>query len=328
MRELTYTAAAREALTEAMARDPSIFVVGEGIGPRGGNFNTTLGLHELHGTLRLRDTPISERGFVGLCGGAAMTGARPVVDLMFMDFGLDALGEMLNQISKMQYMSSGRLKMPIVLRACIGVGNSAATHHSGSYYPFFVHIPGFRVALPSTPRDARGLLATALRSDDPVVFLEHRALLNTKGPVPDEMETIPFGQAAVARPGGADCRITVVALSVMARKALEACDQLAAEGVPVEVIDPRTLAPLDIQAILDSVHRTGRLLIVDETYAPCGIGAEIAAQVTDLAFDDLDAPVRRLNGAHTPIPYSPPLEAAVVPDTAAIARAIRDLLAE
>jgi 2-oxoisovalerate dehydrogenase E1 component len=278
--------------------------------------------------MRLRDTPISERGFVGLCGGAAMTGARPVVDLMFMDFGLDALGEMLNQISKMQYMSSGRLKMPIVLRACIGVGNSAATHHSGSYYPFFVHIPGFRVALPSTPRDARGLLMTALRGDDPVVFLEHRALLNTKGPVPDEMEALPFGQAAVARPGGEDCRATVVALSVMVRKTLEACDQLAADGISVEVIDPRTLAPLDIDAIRASVRRTGRLLIVDETYGPCGIGAEIAAQVTDLAFDDLDAPVRRLNGAHAPIPYSPTLESAMVPDAQAIAAAIRDLLAE
>ncbi|MCA1554732.1 MAG: dehydrogenase, partial [Chloroflexi bacterium] len=198
MRELTFTTAAREALAEEMARDATIFVVGEGIGPRGGNFTTTQGLYELYGPMRLRDTPISERGFVGLCTGAAMAGARPVVDFMFVDFILDAMGELINQTAKMQYMSSGRIKMPIVLRGCIGIGKAAATHHSGSYYSVFANIPGFRVVIPTTPYDAKGLFKTALRSDDPVMFLEHKLLLNNKGPVPEEEYLIPFGQANIA----------------------------------------------------------------------------------------------------------------------------------
>jgi 2-oxoisovalerate dehydrogenase E1 component len=325
MREITYTAAAREGLDEEMARDPSIFVVGEGIGARGGNFNTTSGLYEKYGPMRLCDTPISERGFVGLCTGAAMTGTRPIVDFMFVDFILDSIGELFNQAAKIQYMSSGRLKMPLVLRGCIGIGNSAATHHSGSYYSIFGNIPGLRVVLPTTPYDTKGLLKTAIRSDDPVLFLEHKSLLNTKGLVPEEEYYLPFGQAAVVREGK---DITVVALALMVRKTLEVAEKLAAEGISVEVIDPRTVAPLDIDTILKSVHKTGRLLIVDETFGPFGVGGEIAAQVADLAFDDLDAPIRRLNGSHTPTPYSPPLEAAVVPNPDSIARAIRDLLAE
>jgi 2-oxoisovalerate dehydrogenase E1 component len=327
MRELTYTAAAREGLDEEMARDATVFVVGEGIGERGGNFNTTTGLYEKYGPMRLRDTPIVERGFVGMCTGAAMTGTRPVVDFMFLDFVLDAFGEMVNQTAKIQYMSSGRLAMPIVLRGCIGVGGAAATHHSGNYYPFFAHVPGWRVALPTTPRDAKGLLKTAIRSDDPVLFLEHKLLLNAKGPVPDPEtdELIPFGCASIRREGS---DVTVVALTAMVGRSLEAAEDLASDGISVEVIDPRTVAPLDIDTILESVHKTGRLLIVDEDYAPAGMGAEIAAQAADLGFDDLDAPVRRLNGLHTPVPYSPPLEAHVVPNRERIAQAIRDLVAE
>ena len=325
MRELTYIDAAREALTAAMAVDETIFVVGEGIGPRGGNFNTTAGLHELYGDVPLRDTPIVERGFVGLCAGAAMTGTRPVVDFMFLDFILDSFGELVNQIAKMQYMSSGRLKMPIILRGCIGVGGAAATHHSGNYYPIFTHLPGFRVVLPSNPHDAKGLFATALKGDDPVLFLEHKSLLNSKGDVPAADYAIPFGQAAVCRPGE---HLTAVALTTMVPLTLMVADELAAEGISIEVIDPRTTAPLDMETILASVHRTGRLLIIDETFAPCGIGAEVAAQVVDRAFDDLDAPVRRLNGVQVPTPYSAPLEAAVTPKKEDIARAIRDLIAE
>jgi 2-oxoisovalerate dehydrogenase E1 component len=325
MRELTFTEAAREGLTEEMTKDPTIFVVGEGIGPRGGNFNTTTGLYERFGPERLRDTPICERGFVGMCTGAAMTGSRPIVDFMFVDFILDAFGELINQTAKMQYMSSGRLKMPIVLRGCFGVGGAAATHHSGCYYPVFVHLPGFRVVVPSTPYDAKGLLKTSIRSDDPVIFLEHKSLLNTKGPVPEEEFTIPFGKARISREGK---DVTVVALALMVKKTLDVCDSLAQEGISVEVIDPRTLAPLDIDTILESVHKTGRLLIVDETYAPCGIGAEVAAQVMDRAFDDLDAPIRRLNGAHAPVPYSTPLETVIVPQSKTIAQAIQDLMAE
>lgn len=325
MRELTYTAAAREGLAEEMERDRNVFVVGEGIGVRGGNFNTTAGLFERFGPERLRDTPIAERGFTGLCTGAALVGGRPVVDYMFFDFALDGLGELINQTAKMQYMSDGRLTMPIVLRGCIGVGNSAATHHSGNYYAIFAHLPGFHVVVPTTPRDVKGLLKTAIRSNDPVVFMEHRSLLNTKGPVPDVEELIPFGQAAIARAGR---DISVVGIAAMVPASLEAAQRLAGEGISVEVIDPRTLAPLDIDAIHASVHKTGRLLIVDQTFGPCGIGAEIAAQVMARAFDDLDAPVRRLNGAHVPTPYSPVLEAAVVPDVDAIVHAVRDLAAE
>ncbi len=327
MRELTFTTAAREGLDEEMARDPSIFVVGEGIGERGGNFNTTLGLYEKYGPERLRDTPIVERGFVGMCTGAAMTGTRPVVDFMFFDFILDAFGEMVNQTAKIQYMSSGRLKMPIVLRGCIGVGGSSATHHSGNYYPIFAHLPGWRVVLPTTPRDAKGLLKSAIRSDDPVLFLEHKLLLNAKGDVPDVDvdELIPFGQAVVRREG---TDVTVVGFSLMVNRALEAAKTLETEGISVEVIDPRTVAPLDIDTILTSVHKTGRLLVVDEDFAPAGMASEISALVTEHAFDDLDAPIRRLTGVQTPVPYSPSLESALVPNAAKIAQAIRNLIAE
>jgi 2-oxoisovalerate dehydrogenase E1 component len=325
MREITFIDATREALAAAMARDASIFVVGEGIGPRGGNFNTTSGLYDIYGPERLRDTPISERGFVGMCAGAAMTGSRPIVDFMFVDFILDAMGEIINQAAKMQYMSSGRLTMPLILRGCIGIGSSAATHHSGSYFPHFVNIPGLRVVVPTNPYDAKGLFASALVSNDPVLFLEHKAILFRKGPVPEEEYTIPFGQARVAREGR-DC--TVVAVGGMVVKTLQACDELAQAGVDVEVIDPRTVNPLDVDSVLTSVHKTGRLLIVDETFQPCGIGAEITAQVVDRGFDDLDAPIRRLNGAYAPTPYSPTLEAAIVPNVAGIVQAVQELMAE
>jgi len=324
-RELTFMKATLEALTEEMARNPKIFVMGEGIGVRGGNFATTSGLFAVHGAARLRDTPICERGFVGLAGGAAMTGTRPVVDFMFADFVLDSVGEIVNQIAKMQYMSSGRLKMPVLLRGCIGIGHAAATHHSGSYYSMYAHFPGLRVVVPSSPRDAKGLLKTALTCDDPVLFLEHRELMSVKGPVPEEEYFIDFGKAAVVREGS---DVTVVALALMVHKTLAACETLAAEGISVELIDPRTVAPLDVDTILRSVAKTGRLLIVDEDFAHCGISAEIAAQLADRGFDDLDAPIRRLNGKPSPTPYSPTLEAAVVPNVEAIANAIRSLHAE
>ncbi len=325
MNERTFTEAAREALSDAMEADPTIFVVGEGVGIRGGNFETTAGLYDKYGPMRLCDTPICERGFIGMCTGAAMTGTRPVVDFMFMDFILDGLGELINQTSKMQYMSSGRLKMPMVLRGCIGIGHSAATHHSGSYYPMLAHIPGFHIALPSNPADAKGLFSTALRSDDPVFFMEHRDLLSTSGPVPDGEHLVPFGQAAVVREG---TDATVVALSVMVNQALHVAEEMSGKGVSLEIIDPRTVAPLDVDTILGSVRKTGRLLIVDETFMPCGIGAEISAHVTEHGFDELDAPIKRLNGAHVPTPYSPTLEHAVIPDRQAIEQAVRDLLAE
>jgi 2-oxoisovalerate dehydrogenase E1 component len=324
-RELSFVAATLEALDQAMASDPSIFVMGEGIGVRGGNFTTTFGLHAKYGGDRLCDTPICERGFVGLACGAAMTGTRPIIDFMFIDFINDAFGEIVNQIAKMQYMSSGRLKMPVLLRGCGGVGHSAATHHSGMYHSIYAHIPGLRVVLPSNPYDAKGLLAHALRSDDPVLFLEHRELMQTKGSVPNGLYEIPFGKARVARAG---TDVTVVAFSLMVQHALKAAEQLAGENISVEIIDPRTVSPLDIDSILQSVSKTGRMLVVDEAFGPCGFASEIAAHVADVGFNDLDAPIKRLHGAFAPTPYAPTLERAVVPDVEQVVQAIRDLVGE
>jgi len=324
-RQQTFVGATVEALEHEMERNPRIFVMGEGIGVRGGNFRTTVGLYEKFGADRLCDTPICERGFVGLSCGAAMTGTRPVIDFMFVDFINDSYGELVNQIAKMQYMSSGRLKMPVLLRGCIGVGHAAATHHSSNFTSVYSHIPGLRVVIPATPYDAKGLFLHALRSDDPVLFLEHRELMAIKGPVPEEPYEIEFGKAAIARVG---TDATIVAMGLMLHRTLAVAEELAAEGASIEVIDPRTASPLDIPAILQSVAKTGRLLIVDEAYGPCSLAAEIAAQVADAGFDDLDAPIRRLNGLFTPTPYSPTLEKVVVPQAETIRQAIRELLAE
>jgi 2-oxoisovalerate dehydrogenase E1 component len=325
VRDVSYSDATLEALRYAMEHDPTIFVMGEGIGERGGNFNTTANLFARFGPERLCDTPICERGFVGLSAGAAITGTRPVIDFMFVDFLLDAMGEILNQISKVQYMSHGRLKMPVVLRGCFGIGHSTATHHSGSYYPMFAHFPGLRVVVPSRPYDAKGLFAHALACDDPVIFLEHRELLSMRGNVPEENYEIPFGSAAVLREG---TDVTVVALAQMVYRTLQAAGVLAEQGISVEVIDPRTVAPLDVATILKSVSKTGRLLVVDETYAPFGLGAEIATQIVELGFDELDAPIRRLHGSHTPTPYSPTLENVIVPQVDDIIRTLTDFMAE
>jgi 2-oxoisovalerate dehydrogenase E1 component len=324
-RQTTFVQGTLEALEYEMARNPGIFVLGEGIGERGGNFRTTAGLFQKYGPKRLRDTPISERGFVGLACGAGMTGTRPVIDFMFVDFINDAYGELVNQIAKMQYMSSGRLQMPVLLRGCIGVGHSAATHHSSNFTSVYSHIPGLRVVIPATPYDAKGLFLHALRSNDPVLFLEHRELMAIKGAVPEEAYEIPFGQASIARVG---TEATVVAMGLMLHRVLAVAAELAGDGTSIEVIDPRTASPLDVPTILSSVAKTGRLLIVDEAYGPCSMAAEIAAQVADAGFNDLDAPIKRLNGAFTPTPYSPPLEKVVVPQLEDIRAAIQDLLAE
>jgi pyruvate/2-oxoglutarate/acetoin dehydrogenase E1 component len=271
------------------------------------------------------DTPISEPGFTGIGVGAAMTGLRPVVDIMFGDFLTLVMDQLVNQAAKVHYMSGGAWKVPMVLRTTLGASRRSAAQHSQSLHAWLSHVPGLKVVLPSTPYDAKGLLKKALRCNDPVIFLEHRELLAVKGPVPDEDYQIEFGQAAVVREGR---DVTVVALALMVHNTLKVCERLATEGISIELIDPRTVAPLDIESIRRSVTKTGRLLIVDETFAPYGFGAEIAAQLADLGFDDLDAPIRRLNGAFTPTPYSPSLESAVVPNPESIAQAIRDLVAE
>lgn len=324
-RVLNWVSATLEALGGEMAANERIFVLGEGIGARGGNFGTTTGLFQKYGAERLRDTPICERGFVGLACGAAMTGTRPIADMMFIDFLNDGFGEVVNQVAKIQYMSSGRVPMPLILRGIIGIGHSAATHHSGNYYSIYTQVPGLRVVVPSTPYDAKGLLTYALRGSDPVLFFEHRELIGIKGGVPFEPYEIKFGQARIARTG---TDVTVVALAMMVHRALAAAETLATEGISVEVIDPRTVAPLDFDAIRASVAKTGRLLILDESFAPCGFGAEIAASIANVGFDDLDAPIRRLNGAFVPTPYSPPLEMAVVPQPDDILKAIRELTSE
>jgi 2-oxoisovalerate dehydrogenase E1 component len=321
----TWAQATLEALDEALAADPTVFVMGEGIGSRGGNFATTTGLFAKYGPDRLCDTPICERGFVGLACGAAMNGARPVIDFMFADFVLDAAGEIINQIAKMRYMSSGRLRMPVVLRGCIGIGHSAATHHSGSYYGLYAQVPGLRVVVPASAADAKGLFTHALQGSDPVLFLEHRGLMGLKSPVPEGHHEIPFGVANVVRRGR---DVTVVALARMVHLVAGVCDQLAAEGIEVELVDPRTVSPLDTATILASVARTGRLLVVDEPPAACGFAAEVAARVADEGFDHLDAPVRRLTGAFVPTPYAPALEAVIVPRADDVSAAIRALVAE
>lgn len=324
-RLVSFIQATVEALDAAMASDDSIFVLGEGIGQRGGNFRTTAGLYTKYGAARLRDTPICERGFTGLACGAAMAGARPVVDFMFVDFLLDAWGEIVNQIAKVQYMSSGRLPMPIILRGCFGMGHSAATHHSGSYYGMLSQVPGLRVVVPSTPRDAKGLFAHALRGSDPVIFLEHREILHVKGHVETSDFEIPFGLARIVRPG---TDATVVAVGRMNHLCIEAADRLAKDGVRIELIDPRTVSPLDTDTIVKSVMKTGRVLIVDEPAGPGGLAAEIAAIVSSEVFDYLDAPVRRLCGKPSPTPYSPVLEAKMLPTVESIQEMIRLLLAD
>jgi 2-oxoisovalerate dehydrogenase E1 component len=241
-----------------------------------------------------------------------MTGTRPIVDFMFVDFINDAFGELINQIAKMQYMSSGRLKMPVLLRGCIGIGHSAATHHSGSYHAIYSHIPGLRVVVPSTPYDAKGLF-------------EPRELMPVKGPVPADFYEIDFGLARIHREG---TQVTAVAIGQMVPSTLAAANDLATQGISVEVLDPRTVSPLDTAAILASVRKTGRLLVVDESFGPCGLASEIAAQVAGAGFDDLDAPIRRLHGVFAPTPYSPTLEAAMIPNVGTIAAAIRELVNE
>ncbi len=324
-RTVSYSQATLEALAEEMASNSDIFVMGEGIGIRGGNFLTTKGLYDLYGSDRLCDTPICERGFVGLACGAAMTGTRPVIDFMFADFVLDGYGEIINQIAKMQYMSSGRLRMPIVLRGCIGIGHSAATHHSGSYYGILAQVPGLKVVVPSMASDAKGLLKRALRGNDPVIFLEHRELLQTKEEIPEGEYEIEFGQARVIRAGTS---VTVVAIARMVHLVLGLCEELERRGISVELIDPRTVLPLDTDTILRSVSKTGRLLIVDEAPASCGVAAEISARIADVGFDELDAPIRRVCGAFCPTPYSPSLEKQVVPSAEMVVNSICELVEE
>jgi 2-oxoisovalerate dehydrogenase E1 component len=324
MQELTYIEATRQALDAEMESNPDIFVVGEGVGPRGGNYQTTVGLHEKYGDWRLRDVPISERGFTSMCIGAAAAGLRPIIDFMFLDFELDAFGEIYHQMTKLHWMSNGAVKVPVVMRGGVGIA-SVGPHHAANLFSVFTHIPGLHVIAPVFPDDAKGLFTTALRCDDPVLVMEHKKLMFRKSPVPEGEYTVPFGKARVVREGK---DITIIGISYMVTQALEAAEQLASENISVEIIDPRTLSTLDMVTFIESLKKTNRLLIVDEDFQPSGIGAEISARITEEAFDWLDAPIHRLNGKFTPAPHSPVLEKVVVPQVEDIVHAARYLLEE
>lgn len=322
MRKITYAEAINETLREMMRKDERIFIMGEDIGRYGGVFQVTKGLLDEFGEERIIDTPISEAGFVGAGTGAALTGMRPVVELMFIDFTTLAMDQIVNQAAKIHYMFGGKAKIPLVLRTNIGAGRGAAAQHSQSLHAWFVHAPGLKVVLPSSSYDVKGLLVTAIEDDNPVMFIEHKMLYYTEGEVPEELYSIPFGKGEVKREGK---DLTIIALSSMVGKALRAAEDLAKDGIDVEVVDPRTLVPLDEAIIFDSVKKTGRLLVADEGHKRCGIGAEIAATVSEKAFDYLDAPILRVASPDVPVPFSHPLEEAYIPDEEDIKRACHEL---
>jgi 2-oxoisovalerate dehydrogenase E1 component len=320
----TWLEAVRDGIAEEMRRDPHLIYLGEGTGERGGSFAHTKGLWHEFGPTRMIDTPIAELGFTGAAVGAAAGGCRAVADLMFADFLFEAASQIIQQAGKLRYMSNGQLNVPLVVRCSWGRVKSTGPHHSGSYHPVFAHCPGLIVVVPSTPADAKGLIKTALRASDPVLFLEPKALFASKGPVPEGEHFVPFGVAKVVR-AGAD--LTVVSCGTPVHRCLEAAEALSAEGISCEVIDLRTVVPLDVDAIVASVARTGRLLVVDEAYAMCGLGAEVAAAVIEQAFDELDAPIGRLHTDPSASPFSPVLEAAVYVDVEKIVDAARSVRA-
>jgi pyruvate/2-oxoglutarate/acetoin dehydrogenase E1 component len=318
-RIITYAEAGAEGVREEMRRNVDIFYIGQGIGPRGGNFQQSKGLHKEFGEARVRDTPIAERAQVGFGIGAALAGSHPIVDIVFLDFTLEAMGEIVQQASTIHYISNGKFQVPLLIRAGGGGIRSTGPHHSHTFWSFFAHIPGLKVALPSTPYDVKGLIKTALRDPNPVVFIEHKALYNSKGAVPEEEYLIPFGKARIVQPG---TDVTLVALGKMVPLAVEAAQNLKNQGISVEVIDPRTLVPFDKKTILASVAKTGHLAIADEAYAICGMASEVAAIATAEAFDDLDAPVLRICTLPSPHAFSPTVDAYLVPSAERIASEI------
>jgi acetoin:2,6-dichlorophenolindophenol oxidoreductase subunit beta len=329
-RSLTMVNAVGEAMRQAMEADPTVIVMGEDVvggagrggakeNSMGGSFGATKSLYPLFGANRVRDTPISEAGFVGAAVGAAAAGLRPVVDAMWADFTGLAFDQIYNQASKMSYMFGGQARLPLTIRVAMGSGLSAAAQHSGTLYAIYTHLPGLKVVVPSTPYDAKGLLLESIFDDSPVLFFEHLKLYVTKGPVPEEAYRIPLGVAEVRRAGS---DVTVVALAAMVERALAAADLLAAVGTSVEVIDPRTLSPLDEETILGSVAKTGALVVVDESPPRCSVASEIAALVSEQAFDYLNGPVRRVTAPHAPVPFSPSLEDAYAPSVQAIVDAV------
>jgi pyruvate/2-oxoglutarate/acetoin dehydrogenase E1 component len=321
-REITFAEAVREALAEEMRRDSRVCIFGEDVAEAGTPFKVLSGLVEEFGTQRVIDTPISEAGFTGLAVGAAMTGMRPVVDIMFGDFITLTMDQMVNQAAKVHYMSGGKWKVPMVMRTTLGAARRSAAQHSQSLHAWFSHVPGLKVVMPSTPYDAKGLLKTAIRDENPVVFFEDKMSYKLKGPVPTEEYTIPFGVADIKREGS---DITIVGTSSMVQVALGAAAQLEEIGISAEVIDPRTTWPLDESTLIESVKKTSRAIVVDEGYGRYGVAAEIAAVIAEGAFYNLDGPVRRVGAMHVPIPFSPPLEDATVPSEKSVFELAREL---
>jgi len=322
-RELTFGQAVREALAEEMRRDPRVCIFGEDVAEAGTPFKVLSGLVEEFGTERVLDTPISEAGFTGIAVGAAMTGLRPIVDIMFGDFITLTMDQMVNQAAKVHYMSGGAWKVPMVMRTTLGATRRSGAQHSQSLHAWFSHVPGLKVVMPSTPYDAKGLLKTAIRDENPVVFFEDKMMYTKlKGPVPTEEYTIPFGVADVKRVGR---DITLVATSSMVQVALGAADLLEQTGVSAEVVDPRTMWPLDEKTLIDSAKKTSRVIVIDEGYERYGVTAEIAAVIAEGAFYNLDSPVKRMGAMHIPIPFSPPLEDATVPTEKSVFEVARRL---
>ena len=323
MREITLSKAVNEAIAEEMRRDPSIFVIGEDVAEAGTPFKVLSGLVEEFGTARIIDTPIAEPGFMGIAVGAAMTGSRPIVDLMFGDFLYLVMDQLCNQAAKAHYMSGGKLSVPLVLRTNLGATRRSAAQHSQSLHALVAHIPGLKVAMPSSAYEAKGLMKTAIRDNNPVVILEDKLMYNDKAPVPEEEYLIPFGEAAILRQG---TDITMVGTSSMVQVALAAAEQLAREGISAEVIDPRTIVPLDEETILKSVRKTSRAIVIDEGHQSYGITGEIASRISDKAFYHLDAPVQRMGAMDVPVPFSPVLEDITVPTAQTVAERARQAI--
>lgn len=322
--EITYREAIRQALTEEMERDETVFLMGEDIGLHGGVFKVSEGLLQKFGKRRVRNTPISEATFTGAGTGAAMAGLRPVIELMYLDFILLAMDQVVNQMAKIHYMSEGRVKVPLTIRTQAGAGTATGAQHSQCLEACFMHLPGVKVAMPSTPYDVKGILKTAIRSDDPVIVIEHRMLYNIRGKVPDEEYIVPLGKADIKKRGK---DFTIVAHSRMVHLALEVADELwKEEKISLEVVDPISIVPLDFETIIESVKKTGRLITIEEGCLRNGVGAEISAQVTESAFDYLDAPIRRIAGFDIPIPASSTLEEAYIPSKQKIIKTIKETL--
>jgi len=322
MAEMTCREALNQALAEEMERDPRVFILGEDVGLYEGSFKVTRGLLARFGEKRVLDTPIAEAGIVGLACGAAMAGLRPVPELMTVNFAIVALDQIMNHVAKVRYMFGGQVEVPLVIRAPGGGGNQLAAQHSHSLESLFLHCPGLRVVAPSVPADAKGLLKSAIRCRDPVIFLEHEGLYGVKGDVPEGEHLVPLGQADIKRPGR---DLTLIAVSRMVFVCLEAAEMLARRGIEAEVVDLRCLNPLDMATVIASVRRTHRALTVEESWQTGGWGGEVAARIMELAFDELDAPVLRLGGADVPMPYNRDLEKAAIPDADAVCRRVDEL---